>query len=302
MQLIPVEEPGQRQDIPASLDYCRLLEEGNILFFERLPFTLPREDRHFLLSQKQSGAQFHKNISYRPHLDRITGFKKGSEADRLRLLEVMRRYSRSAVDYLGRLLPSYSRDWKLDYASFRPQEEEGRQVRLRARNDLLHIDSFPTRPTQGDRILRFFTNINPHQPRKWQTTDPFPRVIEHLQRTHSIPGHLTVPPGLLARAARALKMQLRKLGFSIRVRSAYDDFMLRFHHCLKENQHILNELPIYSWEFPPGSSWLVFTDIVPHAALSGRFALEQTLIVSRRAQALPETAPAALLRRLGMLE
>ena len=29
-------------------------------------------------------------------------------------------------------------------------------MRLRARNDLLHVDSFPTRPVRGDRILRVF--------------------------------------------------------------------------------------------------------------------------------------------------
>ena len=284
----------------APPDYCRLLEEGDILFFERIPFPLSPQDRRFLLSQKQTGAQFHKNIAYRPHLDRITGFKKGSEADRLQLLEIMRRFSDSTVDYLARLLPAYARDWHVDYASFRPQEEAGRQLRLRARNDLLHVDSFPTRPTRGDRILRFFTNINPDQPRRWQTADPFPRLIEYLQSKGSIPSHLLAPPGRITRAGRSLKAKLRQLGLPLRVGSAYDDFMLRLHHYLKENQHLLSNFPTYSWDFPAGSSWLVFTDIVPHAALSGRFALEQTLIVSRASQALPEAAPLSILQRLGM--
>ena len=93
-------------------------------------------------------------------------------------------------------------------------------------------------------------------------------------------------------------MQLRKLGLSVRVGSSYDDFMLRLHHYLKENQSLLSDFPTYSWDFPPGSSWLVFTDIVPHAALSGRFALEQTLIISQRAQVLPQKAPLAILREL----
>ena len=284
----------------APPDYCRLLEEGDILFFERIPFPLSPQDRRFLLSQKQTGAQFHKNIAYRPHLDRITGFKKGSEADRLQLLEIMRRFSDSTVDYLARLLPAYARDWHVDYASFRPQEEAGRQLRLRARNDLLHVDSFPTRPTRGDRILRFFTNINPDQPRRWQTADPFPRLIEYLQSKGSIPSHLLAPPGRITRAGRSLKAKLRQLGLPLRVGSAYDDFMLRLHHYLKENQHLLSNFPTYSWDFPAGSSWLVFTDIVPHAALSGRFALEQTMIVSRASQALPEAAPLSILQRLGM--
>ncbi len=280
------------------MDYCRLLEEGNILLFEDVPFQLPPADLQFLLSQKQTGAQFHKNIAYRPHLDRITGFKKGSETDKERLLEVMRRYSGSAIGFLGKLLPDYATNWKVDYASFRPQEEEGREVRLRARNDLLHVDSFPTRPTEGDRILRFFTNINPDQQRHWLTADPFPQLIQHLKGKRAIPSHLLAAPGVAARGSRYLKTQLRKLGLSVRVGSSYDDFMLRLHHYLKENQSLLDDFPTYSWDFPPGASWLVFTDIVPHAALSGRFALEQTLIISHRVQVLPQKAPLAILQGL----
>ncbi len=298
MRLVPVEGPSGEEKEGTSADYYRLLEEGNILFFEDLPFQLADADREFLLSQRQTGAQFHKNIAYRPYLDRITGFKKGSETDREHLLAAMRRYSGAAISFLGRLLPEYATNWKVDYASFRPQQEEGREVRLRARNDLLHVDSFPTRPTEGDRILRFFTNINPDQHRSWLTADPFPQLIQYLQGKGSIPSHLLAAPGATSQAARFLKMQLRKLGFSVRIGSSYDDFMLRLHHYLKENQSLLSDFPTYSWDFPPGSSWLVFTDIVPHAALSGRFALEQTLIVSRRAQVLPEQAPLAILRGL----
>ena len=298
MRLVSVEGSEGEEKSGSSVEYCRLLEEGNILFFEELPFELAEADLQFLLSQKQTGAQFHKNIAYRPHLDRITGFKKGSETDRDRLLAVMRRYSRAAVDFLGSLLPDYAANWKVDYASFRPQEEEGREVRLRARNDLLHVDSFPTRPTEGDRILRFFTNINPDQQRSWLTADAFPQLIQYLQEKGSIPSHLLAAPGTPTRAVRYLKRQLRKLGLSVRVGSSYDDFMLRLHHYLKENQSRLRDFPTYSWNFPPGSSWLVFTDIVPHAALSGRFALEQTLMISHRDQVLPEKAPLAILQGL----
>src|SRR5256885_5352149 len=38
--------------------------------------------------------------------------------------------------------------------------------------------------------------------------------------------------------------------------------------------------------FPPASTWLVFTDMVSHAVLSGQYALEQTFIVPRESLAL----------------
>ena len=57
-------------------------------------------------------------------------------------------------------LPRYSRHWELDRVSYRGLEEATRQLRLTARNDLLHIDAFPTRPSNGWRILRVFLNVN----------------------------------------------------------------------------------------------------------------------------------------------
>jgi hypothetical protein len=43
-------------------------------------------------------------------------------------------------------------------------------------------------------------------------------------------------------------------------------------------------------EFPPGSTWLVFTDSVPQAVLEGQFALEQTFLIPRYAVMLPSEA------------
>ncbi len=53
-----------------------------------------------------------------------------------------------------------------------------------------------------------------------------------------------------------------------------------------------------NWEFPPNSTWIVFTDMAPHAALSGRFALEQTFLVPRDALLLPKKAPVQILEEL----
>jgi len=63
---------------------------------------------------------------------------------------------------------------KLDFASFRPLEEQGRDLSLHKRNDLLHVDAFPSRPTHGGRILRVFANINPSVGRVWNVGEPFP--------------------------------------------------------------------------------------------------------------------------------
>ena len=51
-------------------------------------------------------------------------------------------------------------------------------------------------------------------------------------------------------------------------------------------------------EFPAGSTWMVFTDMVSHAVLKGRYALEQTFLVARDSLVLPDKAPIAILERI----
>ena len=92
---------------------------------------------------------------------------------RARVHEIMRGYSQRAIAFMSTFLNRYAGTWKIDFASFRPIEESGRQVALHSRNDLLHFDSFPTRPSHGDRLLRIFTNIHPERARVWHTTDHF---------------------------------------------------------------------------------------------------------------------------------
>ena len=270
---------------PASLDErrrsrCqRALEAGGILFFPVSPIDVPAEDRRFLLGLDASDSSFHKNIAYRPSRDRLTGFssKHPEEGDRLRA--ILRRYSDGAHRLLSRLFPSYAAAER-DYASFRPIEEAGRPLALRSRNDLLHVDSFPSRPTRGGRILRVFANLNEHQPRRW---------ITGRERFEALARRYGRSSGILGRAG------WRRLLLG---RPAYDDFMLRFHHFLKENARYQADCRKIETSFPAGSGWMVFTDAVSHAVLSGCYALEQTFIVPRECLAVPLKAPVSILESL----
>ncbi len=274
-------------------DFCRKLEAGDILYFPETPTRLAEDDVRFLLSQRQSGAGYHKNIAYRPSTDVVTGV--AGDADGNRLKKILRSFSEQTVGLLARLMPQYAAAWRVDFASFRPLEEAGRKLSLHARNDLLHVDAFPSRPTHGDRILRFFTNLNPSQPRVWTTTDPFHIVAERLAgeaRLGELAGRAASP------ARRALARAAGGLGLKQLAASPYDVLMHRFHNFMKENRTFQEACRKERVEFPPHSSWIVFTDSVSHAVLSGQYALEQTFVISRRAMVAPECAPLGVLERL----
>ena len=298
-QLVSVKEENAPSS-PASSDpssrgrqLCAQLEASNILFFPDTPFVIPQNDRDFLLGRTQTSSALHKNIAYRPAEDRITGLAKSEQAEAARLRLILKNYSQSAEKFLAQLLTPYAGKWKLDFASFRPLEERGRPARLHARNDLPHFDAFPTRPTNGDRILRFFTNINPAQSRVWNTSQTFEAIGPDFAKTIGLPGPPSTNP--LARGFRNLAAALHLPGSH---RSPYDDFMHRCHNVMKEDARFRESCPKQRWEFPPNSSWMVFTDSVSHAVLEGQYALEQTFIVSRSAVVEPQRSPIAILEKL----
>ena len=91
---------------------------------------------------------------------------------------------------------------------------------------------------------------------------------------------------------------LKRAGLPVVPRSAYDRFMLHFHEYLKRNEQFQKNTPKYPFNFPPGATWITFTDVVPHSVLSGQHALEQTFIIARRSMANPANAPVAILERI----
>jgi hypothetical protein len=278
--------------------YCQQLEQGRILFFDHVPFDLPEEDQSFLLSQRRGDSRIHKNISYRPAQDVLRGFSSSQAEDTERLRRVMRHYSTEVTRFLSVLLAPYAGHWSMDFASYRPLEEEGRDLSLHKRNDLLHVDAFPSRPTKGGRILRVFTNINPRQARIWHSTDSFDQLARRFAVDAGLDEIAARSSSSLGSLRRGATRLMRAAGLPLAERSAYDRFMLRFHDYLKENADFQDNCRKIRLEFPPRATWIVFTDAVPHAVLSGQFALEQTYIVPPAALLSPDTAPISILETL----
>ena len=280
-------------EVPASgKDPHEVLESGNILFFPHQGSGLEEREKEFLRGVHLTGGKLHKNVAYKPALDKVSGFDASSPELGDKLRTVLRRYSQWAIRFTAEVLPLYKNTWRLDYASFRPEEEEGRDLARKKRNDLLHVDAFPTRPTHGDLILRVFTNISANKPRVWLTSDPFAQLAPRYADDAGLGGIGT------DRVRRNLTRGLKSIGLPVVDRSPYDRFMLSFHDYMKRNADYQKNCAKYRFELPPRSTWMVFTDVVPHAVLSGQFALEQTFIISRDSLSDRESAPASILERL----
>ncbi|MGP2690299.1 Kdo hydroxylase family protein, partial [Serratia nevei] len=56
--------------------------------------------------------------------------------------------------------------------------------------------------------------------------------------------------------------------------------------------------PQLALAFPPGSSWICFSDQTPHAAMGGQFMLEQTFLLPVNKMQDPQRSPLKVLEQL----
>ncbi|RZI77146.1 MAG: 3-deoxy-D-manno-oct-2-ulosonic acid (Kdo) hydroxylase [Variovorax sp.] len=258
------------------------LEAGKVLYFPRLGFDLlPAEQK--LLDPKLL-AEGVRNISL-DGAGKLKGVAGDAETQQA-VATMVGRFRSQSRQLIDGLLPHYSPSLRMAPTSFRPAQVETRVQSWRADDKRLHVDSFPSRPNYGERILRVFTNLNPDgAPRVWRVGEPFETVAQRF----------------LPRAKPYSRLQarlLRALRVTKSLRSEYDHLMLQLHDAMKSDLDYQAHSEQETVPFPPGSVWVCFSDQTSHAVMSGQFMAEQTLHLPAASQYNPEASPLAILSRL----
>jgi hypothetical protein len=267
------------EDVAKAVD---ALESGKLLYAPNLSFDLLEPERRFLSLDCLDGKS--KNVSFRPDSGTLKGTRY-EQHDRDELLEMLKRYYEHSSGFLKALCPGYSKHLKPGFASFRPAEIARRSTSWRHDDTRLHVDAFPSRPMQGLRILRIFSNVNPRMPRVWRVGEKFELAAAKL-----LPG--IAPPN-------PVKSQLLFwLGITKGLRTPYDHFMLEIHDRMKADQTYQSETEQTQIAIPPGATWACYTDAVSHAAMSGQFAFEQTFYLPVSGMKDPGRSPLRVLERL----
>lgn len=261
-------------------DAVRVLEGGGVVVLPRVSFELTERERRFLSPSWSDGRA--KNVSLDG--DRLKG-AQGTQGDLADLAAMVARFADGAATLVSTLFPRYAPYVKKARTSFRPQPAVGRDVSWRKDDSRLHIDAFPSRPNQGERILRVFTNVNASEPRVWRVGEAF----EDMART-LLPRIRAPLPGSASLLA-ALRVTKSR-------RSDYDHLMLNLHDRAKEDMTYQRECEQREVRFAPGTTWLCFSDQVMHAASSGQYMLEQTIHLPTAALYDPKRSPLAILERL----
>lgn len=260
------------------------LEQGKILHFEQLSFQLTANEKKFLTPYSIEMGR--KNISFDLKNNTIKGVNANIARSAETIQSMMKRYAEYSENLLFRLMPQYKKECITGRTSFRPVEISSRAPLSVHKDDrLIHVDAFPTTPVGNKRILRLFTNINPHQqPRRWRLGEDFIEVSKRFTPKIKKP----LP---LSRSIKSI------LGLTRGYQTLYDHYMLKMHHAMKTDHGYQDKLT-KTFDFASGSSWLVYTDKVSHAATKGQYLLEQTFYLPVNAMKNPEESPQHILQEL----
>ena len=279
------------------------LERSRIVYFERCPLELPPADDLDFLREELPLQTRIKNVSYHPESDSIPRFD-APEPVRIRATAILKEHSRTVTRYLERIVPDMTPGWTVGTCSFRPLEEKGRALAPRSSNEIVHVDAGAYGATRGDRILRFFVNVNPAVDRVWGTKGAFSALLERHPELLAAAGGGSSRRGIDERLGdRAYRRSIAVLSrvfplLKVLDSSPYDRAMRRVHNHMKESEAFRGDSSGYrELRFPPFSAWLVLTDSVSHSVISGRHALVTTILVPLRNCRRPELSPYHVLER-----
>jgi hypothetical protein len=258
------------------------LEQGGVLFLPDLPFALLPEERAFLSPDTVDKS---KNVNFDINTGRLRGTALQAAAfDGLK--SMVERFAQQSRQLVQQLLPHYSATLAQARTSYRPVEIKGRPSSWRKDDTRLHVDAFPSSPVRDKRILRVFSNINPDgKPRAWRLGEEFEAIARRY-----LPAIKPPLPG----AASLLQF----LHVTKSRRSDYDHYMLHLHDSMKADLPYQANSRQMAMDFPPGSSWVVYSDQVSHAAMGGQYLMEQTFYLPVAGMQDPARSPLRTLERL----
>ncbi len=262
------------------------LEQGAVIYLPELGFEMTTNEQKFYSPSWLNGKR--KNISLEGA--EVRGAKvsgAGSVKDLAEMAIMITRYADQATQLIHTLFPNYVPHLNTARTSYRPNLVGAVAASSWKKDDSrLHVDAFPSRPNNGERILRVFTNVNPQgTARVWRVGEAFEQAARHF-----LPN--------IKRPVPFSASLLNAVGITKRKRSEYDHMMLHLHDHMKADLAYQKNTQQQTVNFAPGSTWICFSDQVLHAAMSGQYMFEQTFHLPIAGQYHPELSPLHVLEKL----
>jgi len=265
-----------------------VLESGRVLLLPNLEFELREREQRFVdpshpvrLRFRKAGKNGRPTLLYYQRTGGLRGGRPvGLRADELR--DLLRRYAEWTRELVSTLLPHTADVLEQEFTTFRPAPRSSLQG--------LHMDAALARPTQGRCWLRVFRNINGGGvSRVWQVGGHFETAAQKFA------------PRLPARVGERIpgaSALLQLLGISKGPATAYDHTMRAMRDLIMADKEYQKSAPRKIVEFPPGATWLAYTDLALHGAASGQHSLDQSFLIDPSSMRDPSRSSLRILERL----
>ncbi|MBI3246349.1 MAG: Kdo hydroxylase family protein [Deltaproteobacteria bacterium] len=265
-----------------------ILENGGVVHLPNLVFELTLREREIVDPKRPLGLRLGKarntgrpTLLFYQHTGRLRGGAlKGVPSSDLK--EMLNRFADWTRHLVRTLLPDSADQLEQEFTTFRPC--------ARSRTQALHMDAALARPTQGRCMLRVFRNVNGGGvPRVWQVGGHFESGAERFVARLPTKVRERIP------GASAL---FHLLGISKGPATAYDHTMRLLRDLMTTDKEFQRSAPRMIVEFPAGSTWLAFTDLALHGAVSGQHSLDQTFLMNPSGMRDPNRSSLRILERL----
>jgi hypothetical protein len=274
---------------PSARELARdVLESGRILVLPNLAFELREHERKFVDPSFPVRLRFRKaRKNGRPTLlyDQATGRLRGGHPVGMssrQLRDLLGRYADWSRELVLALLPHTADVLEQEWTTYRPAPRSSLQG--------MHMDAAIARPTQGRCWLRVFRNVNGGGvPRVWQIGGSFETVAERLAKRL---------PARLGDRIPASSVALRLLGFSKGRATPYDHTMRAMRDLLMDDKEFQSSAPRQIVSFAPDATWLAYTDLALHGAVSGQHSLDQSFLIEPSSMRDPSRSSLAIVERV----
>lgn len=276
-------------ELVAVREHAReILENGGVVHLPNLAFELTLREQEIVDPERRLSLRFgNARNSGRPTLlfyqrtGRLRGGAlKGVPSNDLK--GMLNRFADWARYLVLTLLPNSADQLEQEFTTFRPC--------ARSKTQALHMDAALARPTQGRCMLRVFRNVNGGGvPRVWQVGGHFESSAERFAPRLPAKVRERIP------GASAL---FYLLGISKGPATTYDHTMRLLRELMTTNKEFQGSAPRMTVEFPAGSTWLAFTDLALHGAISGQHSLDQTFLMNPVGMRDPNRSSLRILERL----
>jgi hypothetical protein len=293
IRILELDSPSATFDPDVLEEVVSTMEGGGIVYFPESGFRLTDRERSLIADlerisperSEEDRRNARPTVMFDPDRGRIRGRPKLAGLDEIERL--LGRFSSFAVDLAERLLPSYAGRLARDRVTYRPVP--------RNRTQGIHVDASYLRPHRGRGMIRVFSNLDPAgEPRVW-------RVGEEPFESFAVRFLPTARTDVPARV-RFVDFVANKVGLADRRATPCDHLMADIRAQAKKDDDFQSRAPQRVVSFPAGSTWMAFTDLVLHGAVSGQHSVDQIFFLPPDAMRTPARSSLRILERLTGLD